>query len=81
MQKGHTMLEIITTKYHGATEVRGSRISATSDWAKVWIPYPHELTGEAVHAAAAHALLAKLGFHGATLKGYSTKSGYTFFIA
>lgn len=75
------MLEIITTKYHCSTDFRGSRISAVGDGARVSIPYPHELTGEAVHSAAAHALLAKLGFHGATLKGYSTKSGYTFFIA
>jgi hypothetical protein len=75
------MLEIIVTKYHGATEVRGSRISATSDWAKVWIPYPHELSGEAVHAAAARALTDKMGMRDVTLKGYSTKTGYTFFIA
>jgi hypothetical protein len=81
MQKGHTMLEIITTKYHGATNFRGSRISATGDGARVSIPYPHELNGEAVHAAAARALAAKLGFHGVTLKGYSTQKGYTFFIA
>jgi len=75
------MLEIITTKYHGATNFCGSRISATGDGARVSIPYPYELSGEAVHAAAAHALTAKLGFHGVTLKGYSTQKGYTIFIA
>ena len=75
------MLEIIVTNYHGATEVRGSRISAASEWAKVWIPYPHELSGEAVHAAAARALTDKMGMRDVTLKGYSTKTGYTFFIA
>lgn len=75
------MLEIITTKYRGATDFRGSRISAAGNGARVSISYPHELTGEAVYAAAAHALAEKMGMRDVTLKGYSTKTGYTFFIA
>jgi hypothetical protein len=81
MQKGDTMLEIITTKYCSATNSRGSQISATGDGVRISIPYPYELNGEAVHSAAAYALTEKIGMHGVTLKGYSTKSGYTFFIS
>jgi hypothetical protein len=54
-------MEAITTKYHGATDAHGSRISASVSTKRVYIPYPHELHGAKAHAAAARALLVKIG--------------------
>jgi hypothetical protein len=71
-------MKAITTKYHGATNTRGSRISASDmDGNRVSIPYPHDLSGEAVHRAAAEALCAKMGWTG-ELAGGATKDGYAF---
>lgn len=53
----------IITKYVPATDFRGSRIKAIAPFSgkprTVTIPYPYELSGEAVHRAAAVALCAK----------------------
>lgn len=71
-------MKAITTKYHGATNTRGSRISACDlDGNRVSIPYPHELSGEDVHRKAADALCAKMGWTG-TLAGGAIKTGYVF---
>ena len=66
------MLAIIT-KYHGPTNYRGSRISATVrdglDWKRrVSVPYPHEAsaTGDAAHRVAAVAMCEKLTAEGFT---------------
>ena len=56
-------MEAITTKYHGATNVHGSRISASVSTKRVYIPYPNELHGAKAHAAAARALLASIGIY------------------
>lgn len=74
-------MKAITTKYHGATNTRGARISATDgDGNRVSIPYPHELSGAAVHAEAALALCAKMGWEGDLIAG-GTKDGYVFVFA
>ena len=58
-------LQAIQTKYHGATNSKGSRISATSaSGIKVFISYPHELSGVDCHAKAAEALVRKLDWIG-----------------
>jgi hypothetical protein len=73
-----TTMKAIETKYHGATDTRGARISAADlDGNRVSIPYPHELSGEAVHRAAAEALMAKMKWDG-RIAGGATKHGYTF---
>jgi len=77
------MLAIIT-KYHGPTNFRGSRISATvrdvSDWKRrVSVPYPHEAsaTGDAAHRVAAVAMCEKLTAEGFTYtKPENLISGY-----
>jgi len=63
----------ITTKYHGPTNTRGSRISATvqdgSGWKKrVSVAYDHSLpaTGDDVFRKAANALCEKLTAMGMT---------------
>lgn len=58
-------MKAIVTKYIPATNTRGSRIAASDeDGNRISIPYPHELSGEAVHRQAAEALCAKMGWHG-----------------
>ena len=52
-------MQAIITKYLPATDRRGSRIKATCASGSVTIPYPYELSGQAVHRAAAEALVAK----------------------
>ena len=56
-------MKAILTKYHGPTNNRGSRISACAEGVKsLSIPYPHELSGEACHRAAAVALCTRQGW-------------------
>ena len=77
------MLAIIT-KYHGATNRGGSRISATvrdgANWKRrVSVPYPHEVspTGDATHRVAAVAMCEKLLAEGFTYtKPENLISGY-----
>lgn len=53
-------MQAILTRYHGATNYRGSRISATCERGRIYIDYPHEKAhGEEAHRAAAQALVAR----------------------
>ena len=57
------MSAAIITKYHGPTNTKGARVSARMAGARTaWLPYPHELSGLDVHAAAAAALMAREGW-------------------
>ena len=71
-------MKAIFTKYHGPTNYKGSRISASDeDNNRITISYPYELSGEACHLAAALALCEKMGW-GRDLVGGSLKNGYVF---
>lgn len=71
-------MKAIVTKYHGPGNTRGSRISASDeDGNLVSIPYPYDLSGEAVYRAAADALCAKMGWTGEMVGG-GIKGGYAF---
>ena len=71
-------MKAIETKYHGPTNTRGARISASDlDGNRISLPYPHELSGEAVHRQAAEALRDKMGWAGEMIGG-ATKRGYAF---
>jgi len=71
-------MKAITTKYHGPTNTRGSRITASDlDGNRITISYPHELSGEAVYRAAAEALREKMGWKGELIGG-AVKDGYVF---
>jgi len=72
-------MKAIVTKYHGPTNFKGSRISASDeDGNRITISYPYELSGyEAVHRKAAEALCDKMGWTG-ELVGGSLKRGYVF---
>lgn len=58
------MSAAIVTRYHGATDTKGARISARMMTARpVFIPYADELISERdAHAAAAAALMAREGW-------------------
>lgn len=64
-------MQVIITKFHGATNSRGSRISATSsgEGSRVYIHYPHEVGVDEAHSRAAAKLAAKLGWHGRYVQG------------
>jgi hypothetical protein len=73
-------MQAIVTKYLNPTDTKGSRIKATCDAGSVTIPYPHELSGIAVHEAAVAALLAKLEWETGEWVGGSlpNQAGYVF---
>ena len=52
-------MQAIQTKYLPCSNVRGSRIKAKCDRGSIVIDYPHELSGDKCHIAAADALIAK----------------------
>lgn len=71
-------MKAITTKYFGATDRSGARIKASDgDGNAVVIPYPYELSGEAVHRKAALKLCEKMKW-GRNIAGGATKTGYAF---
>lgn len=63
----------IVTRYHGPTDRKGSRISATCDAGRVIVSYDHALNSFRNHREAARALAIKLGWldDGWTLYGCS----------
>lgn len=74
-------MKAIITKYHGPTNCKGSRITASdSGGNKVTIGYPYELSGEEVYRAAAVKLCEKMKWD-TNLLGGSTKDGYVFVFA
>lgn len=58
-------MQAIITKYHGPTDRRGSRVSATAAAGRVYLAWDDALNSEANHAAAAVALAEKMGWLGA----------------
>ena len=72
-------MKSIETRYHGPTNTRGARISATDCGDhRIYISYPYELSGEDCHRKAAEALCDKLGWDASSLIGGGTKAGYVF---
>lgn len=72
------MKRAILTKYHGPTNTRGSRISATDDDGnRVTVPYDHSLSLGRNHDAAAMALCVRLGWGGRLVCG-STSRGFAY---
>jgi hypothetical protein len=71
-------MQAITTKYHGATNMRGSRVSATTaSGIRLTIPYDGELDISEAHRVVALALVRQLGWSG-RWEGGETKTGYAF---
>ena len=71
-------MKTIQTKYLGPTNYKGARIKASDeDGNSITIPYPYELSGEAVHRKGAEALKDKMDWKGELIGG-SLKNGYVF---
>ena len=58
------MRQAIVTKYHGCTETKPARISATASAKRVYVSWNDSLDVEANHRAAAMHLAKTLGWHG-----------------
>lgn len=67
--------QAITTKYHGPTDHRGSRVTAKCDAGRITVPWDHSLDSTENHAAAVRALIHKLGWNGTFYLG-GTSDGY-----
>jgi len=74
-------MKAITTKYLGPTDRKGSRIVASDcDGNRATISYPHGVSGQDCHRAAADALCDKMGWSG-DLIGGALKDGYAYVFA
>ena len=75
-------MQAIQTRYLSPTNSRDARIKAWAAAGSITIPYPHELSGQACHRAAAEALVVKLGwnapYYGGLLGGQLKNGDYTF---
>ena len=56
------MYQAIVTKYHGPTNTRGSRISATAEAGRISLSYDHALNWTDNHVAAARKLADRMGW-------------------
>jgi len=75
-------MQAIVTKYHGATNTRGSRIGAKAYGGSILVPYKYELDAYENHERAAHALMKKLGWSGRLIGGsLPDDKGYAFVFA
>ncbi len=57
-------MQAIRTRYHGPTNVRGSRIVAKCEAGSLTMPFDYALTVEGNHAKAAQLMLVRLGWSG-----------------
>jgi len=55
-------MQSIRTRYHGPTNSKGSRFSATCEAGRIYVPYNHALGLYENHATAAALLIEKLGW-------------------
>lgn len=75
-------MQTIQTRYLSPTNTRGPRIKAWAAAGSITIPYPHKLSGQAVHRAAAESLIIKLDWtdpaYGPLLGGCLPNGDYAF---
>jgi hypothetical protein len=75
------ILKAITTKYHGPTNTKGSKVSAVDgDGNRVRLGWDNTLNGTENHHAAAIALCDKMGWKGELIGG-AIKVGYVWVFA
>jgi hypothetical protein len=75
-------MQAIRTRYHGPTNTRGSRISATCEAGRLSVPYDHSKNLDANHRAACEAMRARLEWvapHYAPMIG-GTFAGDTYWV-
>ncbi len=73
-------MKSIETKYHGPTNFKGARFTATDGDNRVTVGYDHALNADENHKAAAMALKTKLAWKG-SMQGGHTKTGMVFVFA
>lgn len=72
-------MQCIKTKYLGPTNMRGSRVKAsTTNGISITLGWQHEYDSEQNHAAAAWALASKMNWHGDWFGGCLHGGGYVF---
>ena len=71
------MRQAIETKYHGPTNYRGSRVSATAEAGRIYVPWDYALGIEENHRAAAMAFRDKMKWGGIWVGG-GTRAGFCF---
>lgn len=74
------MRQAISTKFHGATTFKGSRVSARAEPGVIYVGWDHALNVSENHAAAAEAYAKKYGWPG-KLYGGGTQTGFVFVFA
>ena len=72
-------MKSITTKYHGPSATKGSRISATdNDGNRVMISKDLSMSDDGGHADAARALCRKMNWHGEMVTGWLKPGQHVF---
>ena len=67
-------MQAIITKFHGPTNVRGSRVSDTAEAGRVMLGWDHALNADDNHKAAAKALADKFKWDGDYVGGHLPQS-------
>jgi hypothetical protein len=75
-----TVTQAIETRYMRPTNTRGGRIKAIAWGGNITIPYPHDLSTDDAHRAAAQALIDKLGWTGDFAQGGAAKGDGYYFV-
>lgn len=70
----HSFKQAIVTRYHGPTDTRGTRVTASAAGGKATVAWDHALTPEQNHAEAAKLLCEKFDWEG-TLVGGTAHDG------
>jgi hypothetical protein len=71
----------ITTRYHGPTNTRGARVTASDEDNRITLSWDHEVGSQENHDAAARALCVKLDWVSHDLYRGATKRGYVYVFA
>lgn len=65
----HSWRQAIITRYHGPTNFRGSRVTATASAGKATVAWDHALSADENHAEAAKLLCEKFDWTGTLVGG------------
>ena len=63
------MRQAIVTRYHGPTDTKGTRVSATAEAGRIYVAWDYSLDTNTNHARAAETLARKFGWTGKFVAG------------
>lgn len=72
--------QAITTRYHGATDTKGARVSATAAAGRIYLPWDHALDIVQNHYAAAIALRDRFEWASALVGGGLSNCDYVWVL-